>query len=630
MELKQHKRLKHSRYITGFDGIRALGVLAVIIYHLLPYKLQGGYLGVPIFFTVSGYLITDLLLQEWQQNGSINILSFYFRRMRRLYPALVTMVLTTAAYITIFERSMMGYLRSIILTNLTYVYNWWEILHGQNYFDRFQGESPFVHLWSLSIEGQYYLIWPVVLFVMIMLLRNRRRIFYVLISIICASGLLMAGIYFFTHNVDRVYYGTDTRLYSIVFGVALAMIWPITKLPRIISKSQRYLLDGAGILSIIVLIIMCFFLSGQSDFTYYGGMFIVSFFATILVATCAHPGADINRLLTNPLFHWMGTRSYGIYLYQFPVMIFYESKIVNIGEHPIINAAVEAILIMVISELSYRYIEQPLRHYDYRNIGQFFKNLFNQHSIYGLKRLWLIPILLIVLISMFGAATSPDHQINSSQRLQRNIHSNQLAMKANNQRVLKKQHSVSPSINLDQPLTNKQQQTKKYYQLTKKQILLAHNYQVTAIGDSILADSSDDLHNVFPNAYISAAVGRQIWQASGVLNQLKQRNELSKNIIINLGTNSPMTSAQINQTLSVIGSKRNVYWINCHVPTRNWEQQVNETINHAAKTHPNVHVINWYQYSYNHPEYFWDDHVHPNPLGNRKFTSLIAKNIFKD
>lgn len=179
MQQSGSKRLAHSRYISGFDGIRTIAVIGVIVYHLLPYSLQGGYLGVPIFFVVSGYLITDLLLQEYEQNGRIDVLNFYGRRMKRLSPALVTMVLTTAAYITLFQRSLFVNLKAIITTNLLYVYNWWEIGHGQSYFDRFNGESPFTHLWSLSIEGQFYLFWPVILILLLSLFRQRKQIFFI-------------------------------------------------------------------------------------------------------------------------------------------------------------------------------------------------------------------------------------------------------------------------------------------------------------------------------------------------------------------------------------------------------------------------------------------------------------------
>ena len=150
--MEKQKRLKNSRYITGFDGLRSLAVVGVIFYHLLPTSMKGGYLGVPIFFVVSGYLITDLLRQEWEQNGKINIWQFYVRRMKRLYPALVFMLVTASAYITLFQRGLLNNLRGVVVSSLLYVNNWWQINNGLSYFDRFANESPFTHIWSLAVE----------------------------------------------------------------------------------------------------------------------------------------------------------------------------------------------------------------------------------------------------------------------------------------------------------------------------------------------------------------------------------------------------------------------------------------------------------------------------------------------
>jgi len=203
-EILRGRRAGKRRYITGFDGIRTLAVLGVIIYHLAPSTLQGGYLGVPIFFVVSGYLITYLLIQEWDTTHSINVLSFYGRRLKRLYPALVTMLLGTTAYITLFQRSLLVNIRKTVLTNLIYGYNWFEIGHGQSYFDRFSGESPFTHLWSLSIEGQFYLVWPLVVLGLLLVFRKRARAVFPLLALAIVSALAMAFLYD-PKNPNRVY-----------------------------------------------------------------------------------------------------------------------------------------------------------------------------------------------------------------------------------------------------------------------------------------------------------------------------------------------------------------------------------------------------------------------------------------
>ncbi len=627
------KRLKKSRYITGFDGIRALAVVGVIVYHLLPYNLQGGYLGVPTFFVVSGYLITDLLLQEWEQNGRIDFFGFYARRLKRLYPALVFMLVGTGTYITLFARSLLTNLRSVITTNLLYLYNWWEVGHGQSYFDRFNGESPFTHLWSLSIEGQYYLIWPLILIALVLLVKRRRIIAYILLAFAILSGILMGLLYTGPDALNRVYYGTDTRMFSIIFGALLAVIWPSTHLRAGISSSSRWLLNLTGIVSIAIMAYMFFELAGQNTFTYRGGMFIMAIASTTLVAACTHPGADVNRWLTNPVFRWMGTRSYGIYLYQFPVMIFYEMRFRNIAAHPFLNAAIEIILIMIISELSYRYIERPLRRYHYAHLWQSITEFLRPNSSFGLKRLWLLPALALIGICVYGSAISPTKAQKTA--LQENIIKNQSKASANNKVALAKQKKAKKLAEnkrrmaklLNKKLTRKQYRIAKKYDLSKKQYLIAANQPLTAVGDSIMADNSHDLQTVFKQAYVSAQVGRQIWQAGSVLHSLKQRGELAPNVLINLGTNSPMTDAQINKVVRIVGKNHKIFWVNTHVPTRNWEAEVNATIGRASRRYSNFYVIDWHKFSVSHPSWFWQDNVHPNPQGNVKYTHLVAKEM---
>ncbi|MHA8138492.1 acyltransferase family protein [Lactobacillaceae bacterium Scapto_B20] len=630
---KEYRNRQKRRYIDGLDGIRSIAVIAVIIYHLLPYSIKGGYLGVSMFFVVSGYLITDLLMQEWEKRGTIDLKNFYYRRLRRLYPALFAMVIGTGAYITLFQRSLIRNLGVTIWTNLLYVYNWWEINHGQSYFDRFQGESPFTHLWSLSIEAQYYFIWPLLLLGLLKVMKSRNKLFQLFLW----SALIFAGwltiVYHISNNINRVYYGTDTRMFSILFGAALAMIWPSTKLMKHIGLGYKWFLNLLGIGSFMGILYLLFNLAGQSAATYNWGMLAITVLTTLLVATCVHPAASINLLLTNPVFKWIGTRSYGIYLYQFPVMIFYEARVTSIGERPILNAMIEIAIILVISELSYRFIERPIRHFDFKTLNYNFIEFFKLHSRFGKRRFWIVPIVALVIICGYGSTN--DHiqaDSNDSGRLKSDIVKNQQIVNRKNEELLKRQKQT---LKHHKPVKHRHlnsidKAVLKDYELTRHQVLAAKEFPMTAIGDSIMADSAKDLQRVFPNAYISAQVGRQVWDAPDVINQLKANNNLAPNVLINLGTNSPMTDDQIEKVIKTIGPNHQIYWINSHVPTRYWEGQVNNVINKAAKRHANLHVIDWHRASENQNQLFWDDHVHPNPAGNNKYVSLIAKTIFND
>ena len=221
------------RYITGFDGLRTLAVVGVILYHIMPFKFQGGFLGVPIFLVLSGYLITDHLVLEYEQTGTIDLKNFYIKRVKRLYPGLITMLMATTAYITLFQRQLLVNIRGVIVTNLLYVYNWFEIAHGESYFDKFGNQSPFTHLWTLAIEGQFYLFWPLIMLALLVFIRKKQPIFDVLFIGSFVSALLMAVMFHPNQDPSRVYYGTDTRLFSIFL---FSLLYPIGQVPRHMSR----------------------------------------------------------------------------------------------------------------------------------------------------------------------------------------------------------------------------------------------------------------------------------------------------------------------------------------------------------------------------------------------------------
>lgn len=627
--MSMEKRLKNSRYITGFDGIRTLAVVGVIFYHILPGSIKGGFLGVPIFFVVSGYLITDLLLQEWQQYGSLSIKGFYNRRLHRLYPALVAMILTTTAYITLFQRNLLAHIRMVITTNLAYVYNWYEIFHHQSYFEKFGTPSPFTHLWSLSIEGQFYFVWPIVIILCLKYIKKRVHIFWGIIAVALLSALEMAILYQPGTDPSRVYYGTDTRIFSILLGVALAFIWPSTRLNKNLMKTSRMIIDGIGIVSLLGILIMFMTIDGESTFTYRGGMLLLSILSMFFVASVAHPGADMNRIMTNKIFTWIGKRSYGIYIYQYPVMVFYESAIKNIGDHPWMNFLIELVIILVISDLSYRFIEQPLRKFDFRKSFEKIKGIFNKNSKQRVQQVELISAGLILGIAAYGAIFQPKSPVNAQgdgKQLKTQIQKNEKQVAENNEK-LKKQKitSTSSSVKLD-----KKDYFDKNGNLTAEGKKVADSMQITAVGDSVMADASNVLQKEFPKMYINAQVGRQASAAPAILQDLKDHNQLAPTVLLSLGTNGTIQQGDLDQIMDIIGKDRNVFWLNVHVPTRSWQNQVNDTLKDATKKYPNLHVLDWYDYSNGKSDWFYADNVHPNENGLKYYANFVLHGILSD
>src|SRR4051794_11743535 len=315
------------RYMPGLDGLRAIAVLGVIVYHLGFSWLPGGLLGVGVFFTLSGYLITDILLGQVAKGG-IHLKSFYIARARRLLPALFVVIIVVLAWVTVIGPHQPGDFRMSAISGAFYFNNWWSIFHDVSYFQRFAAPEPLNHLWSLSIEEQFYIFWPFILMIGIKLIPEVRyasgvrfRLAAATFGLALLSGILMAVLYSPHKDPSRVYYGTDTRALELLVGAALAMIWPSRRLrPDIPAVAMRRLdlLGGVGILVILILYLTT---KEFSPFLYRGGFLVLSVATALAVAAMAHPATRLGLLVGCRPLRWVGVRSYGIYLWHFPIIV---------------------------------------------------------------------------------------------------------------------------------------------------------------------------------------------------------------------------------------------------------------------------------------------------------------------
>ena len=624
--MEKAKRLKSSRYMSGLDGLRALAVIGVIFYHLTPHILPGGFLGVPIFFVLSGYLISDLLIQEFEQNGKISLKQFWKRRLNRLYPALVTMLILVTGWITIFERSLLLNIRNMILTSLVYLNNWWQISQGASYFDRFTTPSPFVHLWSLAIEGQFYLIWPVIVVFAIVFIKRNDWIFYTFIGVSILSALLMAILYVPGADPSRVYYGTDTRAFSLLIGSALAFIWPSTKLKKNLPNAGRVTLDAVGVLSLGLLIWLMVQLMDSDPFTYYGGIFIFSLISGILVAVVAHPATWLAKLLSLQPLKWIGQRSYGLYLWQYPVMILYEVKVGDTSLHPLRHLIIQITLIILISEASYRFVEMPFKKLNIREvlnwnvIADHGKSLWRNQTITGkMHKVGIVLLSLILIISLVGFTVAPVGDSPGKIRLAAQLKANQTKIDKQKQDLIKQKNKKVEESAVREPL----------FGLTPEQMEEAGELKVTLIGDSVMLSVVNPVEQLFPKAVIDGVIGRQLYQTVPVIESLKQEDKLGNPVVIALGTNGAFTDKQMDDLLAAVGDSKKVYLVNTQVP-KNWKNSVNQGISSAAKRHSNVEVIDWNSYSQNHSDWFYEDGVHPNETGAEEYTKLIATSVLKN
>ena len=351
------------RYLPGLDGLRALAVLAVIAYHEQLGWAPGGLLGVAVFFTLSGYLITDLLLGQWSACGRLQLADFWLRRARRLLPALFVMLAAVTAWVTLMDRTRLAGLRGAVAAAATYSSNWYLIAADQSYFARFAPPSPLDHLWSLAVEEQFYLLWPWLLLLGLCCLRTRRAgalrwLALPTLALAAASATAMFLLYHPGLDPTRVYEGTDTRAFGLFIGAALAMVWPSRRLAAP-ARRARVLLDGAGFAGLAVIALMIWRVGQYSPFAYRGGLVVLSLAAAAVTAGAAAPGSLVGLTLGWRPLRWIGVRSYGIYLWHYPVIVLTSPP--DAGED-LPRAAVQIAASVILAALSWRFVEEPVRH----------------------------------------------------------------------------------------------------------------------------------------------------------------------------------------------------------------------------------------------------------------------------
>lgn len=351
-----------SRYMAGIDGLRALAVLAVIVYHLNYNWAPGGLLGVGIFFVLSGYLITDLLIAEWARHGRLDMKSFWIRRARRLLPALLLLLILVVAWVAVFSPSQMTAVRGDVPAAILYVSNWWLIFQDVSYFEKFGPPSPLGHLWSLAVEEQFYLFWPLLLAFGLHVVKRRGPLIALTLAAATASALAMAFMYEPGLDPSRVYYGTDTRVFALLIGAVLAMVWPSRKLSPHISRKARATLDISGALGLAILLVGIWKTNQYDDFLYRGGLVLLSVVSAVVVAVLAHPASLFAKWMGCKPLRWLGVRSYAIYLWHYPIIVLTSPAAEQGDGSVILRAILQVTATLVLAALSWKYIEEPIRH----------------------------------------------------------------------------------------------------------------------------------------------------------------------------------------------------------------------------------------------------------------------------
>jgi peptidoglycan/LPS O-acetylase OafA/YrhL len=599
------------RYMPGLDGLRALAVIGVILYHLgIPWA-GGGLLGVSLFFVLSGYLITDLLCFEWSCSGSLDLKRFWLHRARRLLPAMLTTVVFLFLWTGLFRPQLFLTLKEDMPAALFYYSNWYYIFHHLSYFADFARPSLLTHFWSLAIEEQFYVVWPVALFFCFRSSKVRSRLFPITLIAAGVSALLMALLFHPGTDPSRVYYGTDTRAFSILIGAALAFSWPSWRLSTHLRLPHRIILDFAGFLAVSMIIFMMLHFQEYDAFVYRGGLVLFSVCAAVSIAAIAGPQTLTGRLFALAPLRWIGRRSYALYLWHYPLLMLATDNLVP-GWTRIVLHVIALILTVVAADLSYKYIENPIRHGAVGHWWVKYRSELGESQ--RIKRQTTVAVVCLAALLAFLPAFISWTDARAAVAVP------QIAEKASS-------HAPHPS---KQTVAAKTERVESKSPRQSGAASRLHpdviSRPIDAIGDSIMIDIRPYLMKAMPKASVDGRVGRQPSEALPMIRQLKGSNRLSSTVIIELGTNGPMTSDQLRSIIDGIGTNRRVVLVNTRVP-RPWQYTVNQTLAREAARYANVRLADWYKVSENHSDYFAPDQVHLTKSGAIALTNLLIKTV---
>lgn len=629
---------KNHRYISGLDGLRAISVLAVILYHLHFPWIYGGYLGVTVFFVLSGYLITDLLISEYKKTGTIDFKSFWIRRLRRLLPALFVMLILITVWITLFQRDYLTGLRGEIGAAFVYISNWYYVWQEHSYFTKFAPPSPLQHMWSLAVEEQFYIVWPILMLIALKFTKTSGKFAFLVMLLSVVSAELMAFLYTPDQDPSRVYYGTDTRAFSLLIGAALAIVWPSRNLKPQVTEEMKRALNITGLVAFIGMMLFIIFLREDSAFLYYGGMYLASAIVALLIAVIVHPASIVGDILSWRPLLWVGVRSYGIYIWHFPILVLLGLG-VDTGEFQFWRVFLALALTLGLSAVSWKFLEDPIRKGEWRG---WLKHAhpqnwsFNVRDWSGRTRIANVALIIVLAVFTVGLILEPSPKASGNKALESHLENEQenldKEMTAEEKKEAERQARIAEKKAAQQAAKEKSEKKRRelirFNRNAKKARVALTNTPVTAIGDSVMLSAATNLKTNMPKLTIDASIGRQVDEAIDVLKQKKANGQIANTVLIGLGSNGTFTEEQFKEIYSILGPERHIYLINVRVP-RSWQASVNETLRGAAKKYDNVTLIDWFHQSKKRENIFYDDKIHPNVEGGKYYADLIAIKIAK-
>ena len=604
---------KKTKYLPSIDSLRAIAVIAVIIYHIDANYLPGGFLGVDLFFVLSGYLISSLIIKEYKSTGTVNLYNFYVRRARRLLPAVYFMITVVLIIITLFNGVLLK--KSYLDALFGYIYssNWWYIFHKLDYFDSFGSQSPFKHLWSLAIEEQFYMFFP-----LIFLIFNRKsksnngnsklnkNFIYVVLSLILVS--LIAHILLFDiNNINRIYFGTDTRAFSLLVGVVGAILYPMDRLSERTTKKDNMIYSIVSLVSILVLIGIMINTSEYNTWLYRGGFLLVAIIGLIIIISSGRQYTFMSKLLSFKPFVFIGKISYSLYLWHFPILVV-TTPVSEIGNPNLFYVTLRIVLIFLVATGSYMFVETPIRKLGFVNyINLLFKRIMKFKN--NTKKIIFASIALLAVVFTMGVFGKSVPYLSTAfvTEMSNNKESQFISNNNDNNTNNSSEHK---SDNNNQE--GNKSEDKKYSSLL-------------VIGDSLTVDIGEKIKEKYPGAIIDGKISRQLTAATALADQYANYNNENTAVIFQLGTNGFFTESQVEELVKKF-DKADIYFVNVKVP-RTWEKTVNKELDALKERHSDITIIDWYSVANNNQNYFEPDKVHLNSEGVETMVSLIEKSL---
>ena len=583
---------RSNRYIPAIDGLRAIAVLAVLAYHLTLPWWPGGFLGVDLFFVISGYVITRLILDSIERSSALDLRKFYRSRFRRLFPALLFMIISTTLFISVWAPETIKRFLNDTPYALTGLMNWALISREQDYFSTI-GRPPLLqHTWSLAVEIQFYLIWPLVLLFVLRFFGKKAIPKFALIFALLSGSLL----FLYSAKIDaqsqssvsHVYFGSDTHSIGLFLGAALAVRWIPKNFSAEIKPGARNFIDGFGLFALLGLLSLFLFVKESNQTLYTIAFPLTALFGSMALMSLIHPASSLARYITIKPLMWIGERSYGIYLWHWVVFQVTRPSVDLVGEEWALYS-LRILIVFALADISYRWVEVPIR------------NSEIELWVRGLKyrtravRIRQKTILVLIVITIFSATTSLSLAALDSERKR------EVALEFSVQSGTKENFSEVQSPN--------------------------EKTGLWITGDSVILGIRSLLESYEPIELINARVGRQISELLQVV-AIDSQSVPDSIAILNLGNNGPVSQKQVRELFDALSNQPHFLVVNAAVP-RGWRDANNKIVADIAKDYPKAHLIDWYQISKNHPEYFAPDGVHLLPTGANVYVSAILNVLEK-